>query len=179
MSGTGPAPPGPRPGPVGRQGPLGGPPGTPPPVAGRRLIPVGGQRSRPGGEALPVVNVYDAVGGQPFFDDLVDRFYQGVEGDPLLRPLYPDDLAAPRRRLALFLGQYWGGPTTYSDERGHPRLRLRHARFTVRRAERDAWLRHMRAAVDAVVAERHIHPAIEARMLDYFGMAAEGLVNTP
>jgi hemoglobin len=142
------------------------------------LIPVGAQRARPGGDALPVVNLFDAVGGQPFFDDLVDRFYLGVEADPVLRPLYPDDLSEPKRHLALFLGQYWGGPTTYSEERGHPRLRMRHARFVIGAAERDAWLRHMAAALDTLVVERDVHPAIEARLLDYFAMAADGMINT-
>jgi hemoglobin len=142
------------------------------------LIPVGGQPAHRGGEALPVINLYDAVGGQQFFDELVGRFYQGVADDPVLRPLYPDDLAVPARHLALFLGQYWGGPTTYSDERGHPRLRMRHAPFVIAEPERDAWLRHMCAALDALVVERDIHPAIESRMLDYFAMAADGMINT-
>jgi hemoglobin len=124
------------------------------------------------------VSVFDAVGGQPFFDDLVERFYKGVAVDLLLRPLYPDDLTASKRHLALFLGQYWGGPTTYSDERGHPRLRMRHAPFVVSEPERDAWLRHMNAALDALVRERGIDPVIEARMLEYFAMAAEGMINT-
>ena len=129
-----------------------------------------------GGEAS-VLNVYEAVGGQPFFDDLVQRFYRRVAMDPLLRPLYPDDLAGPRRHLALFLGQYWGGPTTYSDERGHPRLRMRHAPFVIGGPERDAWLRHMGAALDSLVVERGIHPAVEARLLDYFAMTADAMVN--
>jgi hemoglobin len=148
-----------------------------PPGPSPNLIPVGAQRPREGGEALPVVNVYDAVGGQEFFDELIKRFYRGVESDPVLRPLYPDDLAGPKRHLALFLGQYWGGPTTYSDERGHPRLRMRHVPFVIGEAERDAWLRHMAAALDTLVDERDVHPAIEARMLDYFGMAADGMIN--
>lgn len=143
----------------------------------RRLIPVGGQR-RPDGEAMPVVNLFDAVGGQGFFDELVERFYRGVEGDPLLRPLYPDDLTESKRHLALFLGQYWGGPATYSEERGHPRLRMRHLPFAIGEAERDAWLRHMTAALDSLVVERDVHPAIEARMIDYFVMAADAMVNT-
>ena len=152
------------------------------PVGGERparssLIPVGGQSAQAGGEAMPVVNLYDAVGGQPFFDELVARFYRGVADDPLLRPMYPDDLTDPARHLALFLGQYWGGPSTYGDERGHPRLRMRHAPFVIAEPERDAWLRHMSAALDSLVVERQIHPAIEARMLDYFGMAADGMVN--
>jgi hemoglobin len=124
------------------------------------------------------VSVYDAVGGQGFFDDLVERFYKGVATDLLLRPLYPDDLTEPKRHLALFLGQYWGGPTTYSDERGHPRLRMRHAPFVVAEPERDAWLRHMNAALDALVTERGIDPSIEARMLEYFAMAADAMINT-
>jgi hemoglobin len=156
---------------TGVAGPTGGdPPGR------RRLIPVGGQR-RPDGEAMPVVNLFDAVGGQEFFDELVERFYRGVEADPLLRPMYPDDLTASKRHLALFLGQYWGGPTTYSEERGHPRLRMRHVPFAIGEAERDAWLRHMTAALDSLVVERDVHPAIEARMIDYFVMAADAMVN--
>lgn len=151
--------------------------GDAPRVGRANLIPVGAQRPRGGGEAMPVVNVYDAVGGQPFFDELVERFYRGVADDPLLRPMYDDDLTDAKRHLALFLGQYWGGPTTYSDERGHPRLRMRHVPFTIGEAERDAWLRHMCGALDSLVVERGIHPAIEARMLDYFGMAADAMVN--
>jgi hemoglobin len=124
------------------------------------------------------VSVFDAVGGQGFFDDLVERFYKGVATDLLLRPLYPDDLTGSKRHLALFLGQYWGGPTIYSNERGHPRLRMRHAPFVVGEPERDAWLRHMNAALDALVRERIIDPVIEARMLEYFAMAADAMVNT-
>lgn len=153
-------------------------PSGPGPRIGRSApIPVGAQPARQGGEALPAVNLFDAVGGQPFFDELVERFYQGVAADPLLRHMYPDDLTEPKRHLALFLGQYWGGPTTYSDERGHPRLRMRHVPFVIAERERDAWLRHMAAALDSLVTERDIPPAIEARMLDYFGMAAEGMIN--
>jgi hemoglobin len=129
-----------------------------------------------GGDAA-VLNVYEALGGQPFFDDLVERFYRRVAMDPLLRPLYPDDLDGPRRHLALFLGQYWGGPTTYSDQRGHPRLRMRHAPFVIGEPERDAWLRHMGAALDSLVVERGVHPVVEARLLDYFAMAADAMVN--
>jgi hemoglobin len=125
----------------------------------------------------PEATVYDAVGGQGFFDDLVERFYKGVATDLLLRPLYPDDLSDPKRHLALFLGQYWGGPTTYSNERGHPRLRMRHAPFVVGEPERDAWLRHMNAALDALVRERGVDPVVEARMLEYFAMAADAMIN--
>ena len=127
-------------------------------------------------ESLPG-NVHDAVGGEAFFVDLVDRFYQRVATDLLLRPLYPDDLGPPKRHLALFLQQYWGGPGTYSEERGHPRLRARHVPFVISEAERDAWLAHMAAALDSLVVERRIDPQIEARMLDYFADAADFLVN--
>lgn len=156
-------------------------PGGRPDAAGpggpAKLIPVGAQPSRLG-QAQPVVNLFDAVGGQSFFDELVERFYRGVAGDPLLRPMYPeDDLADAKRHLALFLGQYWGGPSTYSDERGHPRLRMRHVPFVIGEAERDAWLRHMCSALDSLVTERDVHPAIEARMLDYFAMAADSMMN--
>ncbi len=123
------------------------------------------------------VNVHDAVGGERFFVDLVERFYAGVAADPLLRPLYPDDLTEPKRHLALFLVQYWGGPGTYSAERGHPRLRQRHMPFVVGEPERDAWLRHIHAALDATVAEADVDPAIEAKMRDYFAHAADFLVN--
>jgi hemoglobin len=122
--------------------------------------------------------VYDAVGGQPFFDGLAARFYERVRADAVLRPLYPEDEAAfdaSQRWLALFLGQYWGGPTTYAEQRGHPRLRMRHNGFLVGQRERDAWLAGMAAAVgDAGLPE-----ALERRLLDYFAMAADHLVNSP
>ena len=100
--------------------------------------------------------LFDRVGGMPFFERLVDRFYAGVETDPVLLAVYPDhaDFAGARHRLTLFLVQYWGGPTTYSDERGHPRLRMRHAPFAIGSLERDRWLVHMRAAIDASGAPR-------------------------
>lgn len=123
------------------------------------------------------VNVHDAVGGEGFFVDLVERFYQGVASDLLLRPLYPDDLADSKRHLALFLQQYWGGPGTYSEERGHPRLRQRHMPFVISEAERDAWLGHMAAALHVVVVARGIDPASEAQMLEYFANTADFLVN--
>jgi hemoglobin len=129
--------------------------------------------SEPGSD----LNVHDAVGGEAFFVELVDHFYAGVATDLLLRPLYPDDLTEPKRHLALFLQQYWGGPGTYSEERGHPRLRQRHAPFVIGEAERDAWLRHMAAAVDAVVTRRGIAPELEAQLLHYFLGAADFLVN--
>ena len=123
------------------------------------------------------VNVFEAVGGAEFFVDLVDRFYRRVGTDLLLRPLYPDDLSDARRHLALFLQQYWGGPGTYSEERGHPRLRGRHLPFVIGEAERDAWFGHMAAALGAVVAERGIPPELQAQMVDYFANAADFLVN--
>jgi hemoglobin len=124
------------------------------------------------------VTVFDAAGGQPFFDDLCRRFYDRVRADPVLRPLYPADddaFEASERWLALFLGQYWGGPATYAEERGHPRLRMRHGHFVVGRRERDAWYDAMAASV----AESGADPAVQARLLDYFAMAADHLVNSP
>lgn len=118
--------------------------------------------------------VYEAVGGSEWFVALVDRFYAGVETDLLLRPLYPNDLTNSRDHLAKFLQQYWGGPSTYSEERGHPRLRMRHARFVITDAERDAWLRHMIAALE----ECEPPPDIEQQMIEYFTMAATHLINT-
>lgn len=111
----------------------------------------------------------------PFFERLVDRFYDGVAGDPVLLPLYPepDDLGPARRRLTLFLAQYWGGPTTYSDERGHPRLRMRHMPFHVGPLERDRWLLHMLAAVEASTDDADLRH----EMTEYFVRAAEHLRN--
>ena len=124
------------------------------------------------------VSVYDAVGGRPFFDDLVDGFYAGVSADLLLRPLYPEDLTESRRHLALFLVQYWGGPSTYSDERGHPRLRMRHAPFVIGEAERDAWLHHMLGSLDAVATARGTPVAAVARVRAYLTDVADFLVNS-
>ncbi len=109
--------------------------------------------------------LYEAAGGMPFFEALVDRFYEGVAADPSLRPIYPEpDLAGARHRLTLFLVQYWGGPRTYDAERGHPRLRMRHAPFAIGPAERDAWLSHMRAAIASVSPP----PEVAARLDAYF-----------
>lgn len=122
----------------------------------------------------PPVSFYQAVGGEETFRRLVARFYQGVASDPLLRPLYPDaDLAAAEERLRLFLIQYWGGPTTYSDTRGHPALRMRHARFPIGPAERDAWLRHMTAAIDELGLPEHQAEPLR----QYVHMAAQALMN--
>jgi hemoglobin len=122
------------------------------------------------------VSVYELAGGSEFFESLVDRFYKGVALDPVLLPLYPqpEDLAPARRRLTLFLIQYWGGPTTYSDERGHPRLRMRHAPFVIGPVERDRWLVHMRAAVQALDPPAEVRAAL----FDYFAMAAEAMRNS-
>ena len=119
-------------------------------------------------------SLYDAAGGMPFFERVVGRFYAGVAADPTLRPLYPEaDLAGAQRRLTLFLAQYWGGPRTYDDERGHPRLRMRHAPFAIGPAERDAWLRLMREAI----AEAAPPPGVSDRLLAYIDMAAEAMRN--
>jgi hemoglobin len=126
-----------------------------------------------------VDTLYERVGGEPFFVDLVDRFYLGVAGDPLLRPLYPDDLVESSRHLALFLMQYWGGPGTYGEERGHPRLRMRHVPFVIGPAERDAWLRHMLGALLELEAVSRITAADALEFRDYLDMAANSLVNSP
>ncbi len=117
---------------------------------------------------------YEEVGGEETFTRLVDRFYAGVESDPALRAVYPSrDLGPAREHLRLFLIQYWGGPATYHERRGHPRLRMRHARFSIGEAERDAWLRHMRAALD----ELSLDPAHDEQLWQYLVMAAHSLVN--
>ncbi len=119
---------------------------------------------------------FEAVGGEQTFRRLVDRFYAGVAEDPVLRPLYPeDDLGPASDRLRMFLIQYWGGPTTYSQQRGHPRLRMRHVPFTIDAAARDAWLSRMRAALDTL----ELAPAYEQTLWNYLSAAAESLRNTP
>jgi hemoglobin len=123
--------------------------------------------------------LFARVGGDRFFTDLVGDFYLGVAGDPLLRPLYPDDLNESRDHLALFLMQYWGGPAKYNELRGHPRLRMRHAPFVVGPAERDAWLRHMRSAVDRMVETDRLAASDAEELHAYFTMAAHSLVNAP
>src|SRR5881227_4459755 len=122
------------------------------------------------------VSFYEAVGGEEFFTRLVHRFYQGVAEDPVLRAVYPSkDLGLAEEHLRLFLMQYWGGPRTYDERRGHPRLRMRHAHFSIGEAERDAWLRHMRAALD----ELGLDPEHDTQLWDYLVMAAHSLVNRP
>ena len=121
-------------------------------------------------------SLYEAIGGETAFYRLVHRFYQEVAADPELRPVYPSrDLGAAEEHLRLFLIQYWGGPATYNELRGHPRLRMRHARFAIGPAERDAWLRHMRTALD----ELELDPGHDAELWEYLVMAAHSLVNQP
>ena len=125
--------------------------------------------------APQAVTFYEAVGGAPTFRKLVARFYEGVAEDPLLRQMYPEeDLGPAEERLRMFLEQYWGGPTTYSQQRGHPRLRMRHFPFKVDPAARDAWLAHMRAAVD----ELELPPLYDAELWDYLVRAAHSMVNS-
>jgi len=123
----------------------------------------------------PEQTAYARWGGEPFFAALIERFYEGVAADPLLRPMYPDDLTESKAHLALFLMQYWGGPPVYSELRGHPRLRMRHAPFPIGSAAAEAWLRHMTAAVN----EAGMAPEDEAELLEYLGMAARSLINQP
>ena len=125
--------------------------------------------------------VFAAVGGQSFFDDLVDRFYDAVENDPLLRPMYPADMGPSRTRLAGFLAQYWGGPADYSAERGHPRLRMRHMPFVIGQAERDAWMTNMVAALKAATLPdgSPLAPDIANAMFAHFDNAATHLINQP
>ncbi|MDB1086753.1 globin [Streptomyces sp. ACA25] len=126
--------------------------------------------------SLQSTTFYERVGGEETFRKLVRRFYEGVAEDPLLRPMYPEeDLGPAEERLALFLMQYWGGPRTYSDARGHPRLRMRHAPFTVNQAAHDAWLRHMRDAVDSL----ELDAEHEAELWKYLVYAAASMVNAP
>jgi hemoglobin len=136
---------------------------------------MGGVMEIPRG-SLQTETFYEQVGGEETFRRLVHRFYQGVAEDPLLRPMYPEeDLGPAEERLTLFLIQYWGGPRTYSDERGHPRLRMRHVPFKVDRAAHDAWLKHMRDAVDSL----GLAPEHERQLWDYLVYAAGSMVNSP
>jgi hemoglobin len=119
---------------------------------------------------------YEAVGGEETFTRLVRRFYAEVESDPGLRQVYPSrDLGPAEEHLRLFLMQYWGGPATYNERRGHPRLRMRHVHFAIGEAERDAWLRHMRTALDEIALD----PARDEELWQYLVMAAHSLVNKP
>ena len=121
-------------------------------------------------------SVFELAGGAATFRLLVQRFYAAVAEDPVLRAVYPEeDLSAATERLSLFLIQYWGGPQTYSEQRGHPRLRLRHQPFAIGHAERDAWLRHMTAAVETL----DLAPGVRKALLDYFETASTAMINRP
>ena len=119
-------------------------------------------------------NVYEAAGGEATFKLLVERFYARVANDELLRPVYPEeDLSSATERLTLFLIQYWGGPHTYNDVRGHPRLRMRHQPFAIGQAEREAWLGLMTAAVESL----ELAPGVRKALLDYFETASTAMIN--
>jgi len=122
--------------------------------------------------------MFERVDGVAFFERLVDAFYVGVMTDPVLAPLYEaDDLDGARHRLSLFLTQYWGGPTTYNEERGHPRLRMRHSPYSISTVERDRWLVHMVAAVDLEWSAGRLSTDDHAAMLAYFVTAADHMIN--
>jgi len=117
---------------------------------------------------------YDAIGGYATIAKVVERFYQGVAGDEVLRPLYPEeDLAPAQERFTMFLVQYWGGPSTYSERRGHPRLRMRHAPFAVTPRAKEHWLTHFRAGLD----EANLTPELDEQFWHYITYAAESMVN--
>jgi hemoglobin len=123
----------------------------------------------------PELSFYEQIGGMPTIQQMVATFYEGVASDPILRPLYPEeDLAPAAERLTLFLAQYWGGPTTYSEQRGHPRLRMRHAPYAVTDQTRVAWLTHFRDALDAA----ELTPEQDATFWEYVTHAAQFLVNS-
>ncbi|MEV0397533.1 globin [Polymorphospora rubra] len=132
-------------------------------------------KGQPPADQIPPETFFALIGGEPTFRKLVAEFYRGIAADPVLRPMYPEaDLGPATERMTLFLMQYWGGPNTYSQERGHPRLRMRHAPFRIGAAERDAWLGHMRRAVDSV----ELPPDQAATLWDYLERAAYFMVNT-
>ena len=129
----------------------------------------------PDGESLGGPSFYDRIGGHDTFVALVGRFYEGVATDPVLKPMYPaDDWDGAIARLTGFLEQYWGGPGTYSEQRGHPRLRMRHNPFKVNPDARDRWLAHMGAAVDSL----DLSPLDRETLWDYLERAAHAMVNT-
>lgn len=132
-------------------------------------------RLGPGGDEVGG-SFYEQVGGRDTFVRLVHRFYEGVATDPVLKPMYPeDDLGPAEQRLLMFLEQYWGGPGTYSEQRGHPRLRIRHQPYAVTPDARDRWLTCMRAAVDDLA----LPPLQEATLWSYLERAAHAMVNAP
>jgi hemoglobin len=121
-------------------------------------------------------SIFELAGGEATFRALVERFYTGVPADPVLRVVYPEeDLSNAAERLTLFLIQYWGGPPTYSEQRGHPRLRMRHQPFAIGQAERDAWLRRMTEAVNSL----ELAPSVRKALLDYFETASTAMINRP
>ena len=121
------------------------------------------------------MELFEAIGGSPTFAKLAKRFYEGVAGDEILKPMYPEeDLGPAEERLRMFLEQYWGGPSTYQELRGHPRLRMRHAPYKINPEARDRWLSHMRTAVDSL----ELAPLHEAELLDYLQRAAYAMLNT-
>lgn len=139
----------------------------------RAVVPITSKVPAPTGQSVPTT-FYEAVGGEATFDRLVTAFYAQVADDPIMRPMYPEeDLAPAARRLKMFLEQYWGGPHTYSEERGHPRLRMRHAPYTIGERERDAWLRCMRHAMDEVKLPEEYDKA----MWEYMERAADFMRN--
>ncbi len=122
------------------------------------------------------MNLYEEMGGRATFKQLVSHFYALVSVDPVLRPMYPDDdLKGAAERLLMFLEQYWGGPNTYSEQRGHPRLRMRHAPFHIGEVERDVWLKHMQSAVEGL----DMKPDLKEQLWSYMVMAANSMVNQP
>ena len=123
----------------------------------------------------PMSTMYERVGGLGFFVTLIERFYELAAADPVLRPVYPSDLGPPTAHLAAFLAQYWGGPPQYTAERGHPRLRMRHARFAIGQDERDAWMGHMSAALRSM----DVPPEDAAELSEYFEETATFLINRP
>lgn len=121
-------------------------------------------------------SLFDAVGGEEFFVKLVDGFYVGIESDEVLRPMYVDqDLTEAKRHLTLFLQQYWGGPSIYQEERGHPRLRMRHMPFVINDDARDRWIKHMHASLSQIEMDEELREQLWA----YLAAAAHSLVNTP
>lgn len=122
------------------------------------------------------MSLYEEMGGRATFEKLVSHFYALVSVDPVLRPMYPeDDIKGAAERLLMFLEQYWGGPSTYSEQRGHPRLRMRHAGFHIGEMERDVWLRHMKSAID----ELEMRDDLREELWSYLVMAANSMVNQP
>jgi hemoglobin len=124
------------------------------------------------------VDTFEGLGGEDFFTTLVEHFYAAVATDPVLLPMYPESLPEAERRLRLFLMQYWGGPTTYSQERGHPRLRMRHVPFAIDEQAREHWLTHMFAAVDVAAHQHESDPTLVVELRKYLQSAALAMVNT-